>query len=265
MRKPPVQRLSTVNGSSSGLQVRIGQVPTEVARESPISAVGTGSCSPSSGRFTRSRDWWVSDLSETQVAKARERLPKADLRTADLTRPFELDDATVDVAYAGEVIEHLASPDDFLDELHRVVRPGGLLLLTTPNLLSWFNRGFAVAGLGPVYVEYSTRDSSLGMGPLRRLKAGSAPVGHVHVLTARALRDLLAAAGFDIISMRAPASKRRRAPSGPSTRRSAASRRHSRESSSAQRGAGDDSFRNSSACARSRRCLGQCSGMPVRP
>lgn len=142
------------------------------------------------------------DLSPTQLAKARERLPGAELRYADLTRPFELGAGSVDIAYAGEVVEHLWSPDDFLAELSRVLRPGGLALLTTPNLLSWFNRGLVVVGVGPVYVEYSTRDSAVGMGPLRRLKAGSAPVGHVRVLTARALRDLVAAAGLEVVELR---------------------------------------------------------------
>jgi 2-polyprenyl-3-methyl-5-hydroxy-6-metoxy-1,4-benzoquinol methylase len=145
------------------------------------------------------------DLSELQVERARRRLPNAQIDQADLTRSIPEPDGCADVVYAGEVIEHLYSPDDLLDEMARILRPGGLALLTTPNLLSWFNRAFAVAGLGPVYVEYSTRDSSTGMGLLRRVKAGDLPVGHIRVLTAKALRDLLRAAGFSDIRIRGAA------------------------------------------------------------
>ncbi|HXZ19212.1 MAG TPA: glycosyltransferase, partial [Candidatus Acidoferrales bacterium] len=42
-----------------------------------------------------------------------------------------------DWVLAIEVIEHLPRPDLFLREIHRVLRPGGRLLLTTPNRLQY--------------------------------------------------------------------------------------------------------------------------------
>lgn len=48
--------------------------------------------------------------------------------------PIPLPDASVDVAFAGDVVEHLPhSPRPFMRELSRVLRPGGWCLLTTPN------------------------------------------------------------------------------------------------------------------------------------
>lgn len=40
---------------------------------------------------------------------------------------------------AGEVIEHLDDPGSFLDGLHNLVAPGGLLIITTPNAYGLFN------------------------------------------------------------------------------------------------------------------------------
>lgn len=47
-----------------------------------------------------------------------------------------LDDAAVDVAAAIEVIEHLENPRGFMRELARITRPGGWVVVTTPNQLS---------------------------------------------------------------------------------------------------------------------------------
>lgn len=53
------------------------------------------------------------------------------VRSEPLKLPFA--DGAFDAAYATEVIEHCDRPEDWLRELIRVVRPGGKILLTTPN------------------------------------------------------------------------------------------------------------------------------------
>lgn len=55
---------------------------------------------------------------------------------ADLDGALPLDDASVDAAAAIEVIEHLENPRAFLRELVRVTKPGGWVVVTTPNQLS---------------------------------------------------------------------------------------------------------------------------------
>jgi 2-polyprenyl-3-methyl-5-hydroxy-6-metoxy-1,4-benzoquinol methylase len=55
---------------------------------------------------------------------------------ANLDGRLPLDDASVDTAAAIEVIEHLENPRAFVRELVRVTRPGGWIVLTTPNQLS---------------------------------------------------------------------------------------------------------------------------------
>jgi 2-polyprenyl-3-methyl-5-hydroxy-6-metoxy-1,4-benzoquinol methylase len=60
-----------------------------------------------------------------------------DLRVVDLdTSALPIPDASVDVAAAVEVIEHLDNPRALVRELVRIVRPGGWIVVTTPNQLS---------------------------------------------------------------------------------------------------------------------------------
>ena len=94
----------------------------------------------------------------------------------------------VDVVIMSELIEHLVDPDSALDEVHRVLRPGGTLLLSTPNLAAWYNRGLLALGIQPVFSEVSLR------GVYGR--PGSQVVGHLHMFTRRALAELLTARGF---------------------------------------------------------------------
>ncbi|MBW1600969.1 class I SAM-dependent methyltransferase [Streptomyces sp. JJ66] len=96
-----------------------------------------------------------------------------------------------DAVLFSEVIEHLVDPDAALDELHRVLRPGGHLLLSTPNLAAWYNRGLLLAGVQPVFSEVSLRGI--------HGRPGAQVVGHLRLYTARALRSLLPAAGFEIV------------------------------------------------------------------
>ncbi|TWT65049.1 class I SAM-dependent methyltransferase [Allorhodopirellula solitaria] len=46
--------------------------------------------------------------------------------------PF-LDSESVDIAVSNNVLEHVETPRDFLAEVHRVLKPGGLLVVKTPN------------------------------------------------------------------------------------------------------------------------------------
>jgi SAM-dependent methyltransferase len=52
--------------------------------------------------------------------------------SADLL-PFQ--DGSIDVVVCFQVLEHLPDPQDFVREVQRVLAPGGVFLLTTPNLL----------------------------------------------------------------------------------------------------------------------------------
>jgi len=56
----------------------------------------------------------------------------------DAALPF--DDASADVALAVEVMEHIDAHEVLFSEVRRVLKPGGLFLFTTPNILSLKSR-----------------------------------------------------------------------------------------------------------------------------
>jgi SAM-dependent methyltransferase len=68
---------------------------------------------------------------------------------ADCRDPEQVDAlalAPAEVVVAGEVIEHLDDPGSFLEGLHRLLAPGGRLVLTTPNASGLLNGFAAMAG-----------------------------------------------------------------------------------------------------------------------
>lgn len=77
------------------------------------------------------------DISPTSVALARERAPGASIVQGSATAlPF--DDASFDACVALDVLEHLDDDLGAARELRRVVRPGGVVLITVPAMkLLW--------------------------------------------------------------------------------------------------------------------------------
>ena len=76
------------------------------------------------------------DVEESRIAEAKRRnLENADYTAFDgMALPFE--DASFDGAFMNEVFEHVADERSALSEILRVLKPGGLLVLISPN--RWF-------------------------------------------------------------------------------------------------------------------------------
>jgi len=56
------------------------------------------------------------------------------------TQPLPYMSDTFDGCIAIEIAEHLFDTHTFIQELHRVVKKGGVVVLTTPNLQNWYQR-----------------------------------------------------------------------------------------------------------------------------
>jgi len=59
--------------------------------------------------------------------------PDVEVTRGDIMEGLPYEDGSFDLVTALEVIEHMEDPFKAVREFHRVLKPGGLLLLTTPN------------------------------------------------------------------------------------------------------------------------------------
>ena len=102
-------------------------------------------------------------------------------------QPLPWADGTFDVVLCAEVLEHLTfDPAHMLAEIHRVLRPGGRLVLTTPNVLRWFLR---YRNLRAVLRGANVHGPYSGFGPYGR---------HNREFTPREVRDLVEGCGFAV-------------------------------------------------------------------
>lgn len=77
---------------------------------------------------------------------------RASVVNADEPLPYA--DGSFDLVWCSEVIEHLQDPAASLAEMRRVLKPGGTLLLTTPNSYAWFYRLLGAAGVPPARLQH---------------------------------------------------------------------------------------------------------------
>ncbi len=160
------------------LDGRHGPMLSLIKRESPsgrrLLEVGTGA-----GLFLRAASragWDVAglELSSEGAAFARDKLG-LDVRT-ERAEAMSFEAASFDVAVMFDVIEHLFDPRAVLEATRRTLRPGGVLVVTTPNLdaLSRYALGVDWAVLSPLE--------------------------HLYYFTETTLARLLASTGFDAVT-----------------------------------------------------------------
>lgn len=130
------------------------------------------------------------DLDEAAIRSARRRYRRQNLKfvAADCCNmPFE--DGSFDAVTANEMIEHIDDHDAFIDEVKRVLQPGGTFMVSTPNK--------------PIYNRYKSPNpfhvSEMDIPEFRELLESH--FRHVHFT---GLRMALVSAGFELDGAKQP-------------------------------------------------------------
>lgn len=117
------------------------------------------------------------------------RVPEVDCLPVSDDGRLPYDDASLDVAFGVELVEHLEETERLFGEVARVLKQGGELIITTPNILSLKSRlGFLFTGYAYSFppLDPEVRD------PVRQ---------HITPLTLDGYRWRLKQAGFDIVEV----------------------------------------------------------------
>ncbi|MHC4880238.1 MAG: class I SAM-dependent methyltransferase, partial [Planctomycetota bacterium] len=77
---------------------------------------------------------------EMSAAAAAGADPRAQIHIAPQLADAGFDDSSFDAVVLWHVFEHLPHPDRTLDELRRIMKPGGRLIIAVPNFASWQSR-----------------------------------------------------------------------------------------------------------------------------
>ena len=86
------------------------------------------------GWLTDSYRVFGADINPWALAKARQNVPDGNFLLLSAEDLGAFPDSTFQIVVAKHVIEHLPDPERAISEMSRVLAPGGLLLLATPNL-----------------------------------------------------------------------------------------------------------------------------------
>lgn len=118
------------------------------------------------------------DVSGRAVEKARRDHPEVRYEVLEADGRIPCEDETLSAVWSSEVIEHILPVDQYLSEVRRVLRPGGLFVLTTPYHGLIKNLGIVLLGFSKHFKPEGSHIRFFDRAGLSRvlIRAGFEPV-----------------------------------------------------------------------------------------
>ncbi len=119
--------------------------------------------------------------------------------------PWDIADASVDVIVTSQCLEHIPDTDHVIEQAHRILKPGGHLLISVPNQGALAYVLMLLLTINPPMNMVSNRYIGLGNVFSRHRgtkipEYGTQGFGHLRLFTHRALNELLEVYGFRIVA-----------------------------------------------------------------
>lgn len=131
------------------------------------------------------------ELSRQRVETARQTLAglPAEVERANIEHDLDIEDGYFDTIILSDVIEHIVDLWPAMESVTRLLRPGGRVVVTTPNIASWRRRLSLLMGVFP---STAAADEGFATRTPRELH----DKGHVHYFTFSMLHRLFARYGY---------------------------------------------------------------------
>lgn len=160
------------------------------------------------GRRTGNAHFHYLGLEWSSRAVEKGRSLGLEIREADLNCSLPVETESQDCVIAFSVIEHLLMPCSFLVECRRVLKPGGRLVILTPNISTYFTAWQILRGRMPssgphpdshALVELDQPPKVTELEPDVGDAASDRPVHrHLVVFSLKSLREFLRMTGFNV-------------------------------------------------------------------
>ena len=166
-----LQQLSLAGAGLDRIETELKRFAVSSGREKP-SVLDAGCATGALLAWLRDRGWQVCGV-EISPSAGYARIERGlDVRSLPLEESRFPPDS-FDMVLASHLIEHLNAPADFIREAWRILRPAGLLLLTTPNIAGFQSRLFGSGWRSAIF-------------------------DHLYLFSVKTLRRMLTGAGFSI-------------------------------------------------------------------
>lgn len=144
------------------------------------------------------------EVVEQRAAEARGR--GIEVVTGDVGAPLPFAPGSFEAVVSNQVIEHLSDTDLFVDEIRRVLVPGGYAVVSTENLASWHNVAALTLGWQPFSLT-NVSSERLGLGNPLAVHRGDdweqpSTWQHRRVFAYRGLSELFEAHGLGVEQVR---------------------------------------------------------------
>ncbi len=97
-------------------------------------------CGAGHGAFTKELYEEGYDVSACDLFPEIFHYDKVECKKADVTESLPFEDNSFDAIVAMEIMEHIQDHEVFFAECHRILKPGGSVYISTPNILSLKSR-----------------------------------------------------------------------------------------------------------------------------